>query len=448
MNILKEQTDDLNAVVTIKLSPEDYNEKYEKAIKKAQQQVALPGFRPGKVPSGLIKKRYGKSILLEELNRLLSDSLNNYITENKIEILGNPLPKTNEDTLDLDNPKEFSFSFELGLSPELNAEINNSLTIPYSSISVDEALIDKYIKDVKRNYGKAINPETASDRDVVFVEAVELDNEGNIVPGGIFKSTSVSLERLKNEAAKAKLNGVKKEDKVIVNVKELYETPLDISIALGVDKEKCEELNCNLQLTVKNIARLEDAELNQELFDKIYGEGAIHTTEEFRGKISDELKVMFDRDSDKKFFQDAQDKLIEFFNPKLPDDFLKRWLLTANEKPVTAEQIEQDYENWSKLMKWKLIENKLAKQNNISIELDEMKEETRMFVIDQYRRYGQMPDEKELEKAVNTILAKESEARKIADNIMDRKILNLLKEKITLKKEDVSYDDFFGINKK
>jgi trigger factor len=448
MNIVKNQVDELNAVVTIQLEKNDYNEKYEKAIKKAQQQVSLPGFRPGKVPSGLIKKRFGKSILLEELNKILSDSLNNYITDNKIEILGNPLPKTNEESIDLDNSESFSFSFELGLSPELSGNLDTQISVPYSSIAVDNDLIEKYLKDVRRNYGKAVNPEVASEKDMVFVDAVELDENGEILPGGIFKSTSISLDKLKNESAKAKLIGLKKEDKVVLNVNELYETLIDISVALGIEKEKAESIKCNLQLSVKNIARLEDAEMNQELFDKIYGEGKVTSEEEFKGKIAEELKIMFDRDSDKKFLDNAQEKLIEYFNPKLPDDFLKRWLLTANEKPVTAEQIEKDYSAWSNLMKWKLIENKLAKEFNISIELEEMKAETRLYVLDQYRRYGQVPEEKELEKVVNEILAKESEGRKIADNIMDRKILNLLKEKITLKKEEVSYEDFFGVGKK
>ncbi|MFN5183786.1 MAG: trigger factor [Bacteroidota bacterium] len=447
MDIRKEQVDDLNAIVTIKVGPGDYNENYEKAIKKAQHQVALPGFRPGKVPSALIKKRFGKSILLEELNKIISDSLNNYISDNKIEILGNPMPKADGNQIDLDHPGDFEFSFELGLSPELSGDISKEITVPYNSIAVDDEIIEKYLKDVKRNYGKAVNPDTAGDKDVVFADVVELDGEGNIVPGGIFKSTSFSLERMKNETAKAKLNGVKKEDKIIININELYETPLDSSISLGIDKAVAEQTNCNLQLTVKNIARLEDAELNQELFDKIYGEGKINSEEEFRNKIKEELKVMFDRDSDKKFFQDAQEKLTAHFSPKLPDDFLKRWLLTANEKPVTAEQIEKDYDSWSNLMKWKLIENKLAKSNQITIELEEMKAETRLFVLDQYRRYGQVPEEKELDKIVDSVLAKENEARKIADNIMDRKILNLLKDKITLQNTEVSYDDFFGIKK-
>lgn len=445
MNITKEQIDDLNAVVTIKVGPEDYSDKYEKAVKKVQQQVAMPGFRPGKVPAGLIKKRYGKSILLEELNKVLSDSLNNYITENKLDILGNPLPKTSDESLDLENQKEFSFSFDIGLSPSLDVQISSATSIPYDVIKVDDELVEKYVKDVRKNYGKPVNPETSGEKDVLFLDIVELDDNGAIVPGGIFKSTSIGLDRIRNEEARRKLTGLKKEDKVVLNVKELYETPLDMEISLGVDKERSQTLNCNLQLTVKNIARLEDAELNQELFDRIYGEGVVTSEEEFRNKIREELGIMFMRDADNKFFKSVQDTLIATHNPRLPDEFLKRWLLTANDKPVTPEQIEQDYANWSTLMKWKLIENKIAKAHDISINLDEMKAETRAYVIDQYRRYGQSPDEKELERTVDTILSKESEARKIADNIMDKKLLALFKSTFTLDNREVSYNDFFGI---
>ena len=447
MNISKEQIDELNAVLTIQLGPQDYEEKYEKAVKKVQQQAAMPGFRPGKVPSGLIKKRYGKSILLEELNKVLSDSLNNYITDNKLDILGNPLPKLSNDALDLDNQKEFSFSFELGLAPEINANADSSITIPYQMIQVDEELMEKYIQDVTRNHGKPVNPEVSGEKDVLFLDIVELNEQNEIVPGGIFKSTSVGIERLKNENTQKKLTGLKKEDKIVLNVRELYETPIEINVALGVEKEAAENLNCNLQLTVKNIARMEKAELNVELFDKLYGAGVISTEEEFRSKIREELNAMFTMDADKKFFSDAQDKFIELLNPKLPDDFLKRWLLTANEKPVTAEQIEQDYSNWSKLMKWKLIENKLAKNHELSINEEDMKNETRAFILDQYRRFGHVPEEAEIEKLTGTILSKESEARKIADNIMDKKILNLLKTTVTLDKKEVSYNDFFGIKK-
>ncbi|MBC7864931.1 MAG: trigger factor [Bacteroidia bacterium] len=447
MNIQQENIDELNAVVTIKVGPEDYDNQYEKAVKKVQQQVAMPGFRPGKVPNSLVKKKYGKSILLEELNKVLSESLNNYISENKLEILGHPLAKTNQDNLDLDNQKEFSFSFDLGLAPQINVEVSSATTMPYSVIKVDDELVEKYVKDVRKNNGKPINPEVAGDKDVLFLDIVQLDENGTILPGGIFKSTSIGIERLKNDAAKAKLTGLKKEDKVVVNIKELYETPVEMNISLGVDKTAAETLDCNLQLTVKNIARLEDAEMNQELFDKIYGEGVVTTEEDFRKKIGEELAVMFSIDADKKFFGDVQEKLLNENNVQLPDEFLKRWLLTANDKTVTIEQIENDYENWSRMMKWKLIEGKVARNFELKVTAEEMKEETARFVIDQYRKYGQHPDEKELDKMVHTILAKEDEARKIADNIMDRKLLVLFKSTFTLENKEVAYDEFFGLKK-
>lgn len=447
MNITKENIDQLNAVVTIQVGPDDYNEKFERAIKKAQQQITMPGFRAGKVPNSLVKKKYGKSILLEELNKVLSDSLNNYISENKLEILGHPLAKTNQDNLDFDNQKEFSFSFDLGLSPTIDVQISAELKMPYSVIKVDDALIEKYLKDVKRNYGKPTNPEVAEEKDVLFFDIVELDATGTIVPGGIFKSTSIGIERLKSDKAKAKMLGLKKEEIIILNVKDLYDTPVEINISLGVDKTLAETLNCDLQLTVKNIARLEDAALNSELFDKIYGVGTITTEEEFIAKIREELGLMFMIDADKKFFADMQEKLTTDNNLQLPDEFLKRWLLTANEKEVTPEQIENDYANWSKMMKWKLIENKIAKDGGLSISVEEMKEEAKHFVLDQYRRYGHTPGAQELDKMVDSILEKEGEGRKIADNIMDKKILVHFKNTITLENKEVSYDDFFGIKK-
>jgi trigger factor len=274
-----------------------------------------------------------------------------------------------------------------------------------------------------------------------------LDANGTIVPGGIFKSTSIGIERLKSDKVKAKMLGLKKEEIIILNVKDLYDTPVEINISLGVDKTLAETLNCDLQLTVKNIARLEDAALNSELFDKIYGAGTITTEEEFIAKIREELGLMFMIDADKKFFADMQEKLTTDNNLQLPDEFLKRWLLTANEKEVTPEQIENDYANWSKMMKWKLIENKIAKDGGLSISVEEMKEEAKHFVLDQYRRYGHTPGAQELDKMVDSILEKEGEGRKIADNIMDKKILVHFKNTITLENKEVSYDDFFGIKK-
>jgi trigger factor len=444
MNISKQDVDVLNAVVTIEVGPSDYAQRVEDALKKVQKHANMPGFRPGKVPAGMVKKMYGKNVLADELNKILNDSIHKYITENKLEILGNPLPKTDEQ-VDFIDGKNFTFKYDIGLAPAFDVVVDDKTEFDYQVVKVDDALIDKYVKDVRRNYGTPVNPEAAGEKDVVFVDINELDETGNIKPGGIFKSSSLGLERLKSEVAKKKLIGAKKEDKIVMTNKELYADAIDASVGLGIEKEVAENLNCNLQLTVKNIARMEDAELNEELFNKVYGEGTVKTEEEFRNKIREELGKMFAQDSDRKFYENVEKTLVEKINPALPEDFLKRWLMAVNDKPVTLEQIENEFESWSKMMKWKLIENKIVKNYDLRVTQEEMLEEAKRFVHSQYARYGQTPDEAEVEKVATDILKKDKEAEKVAENVFYTKSLQLFKDKFKLNKKDVTYNEFFGI---
>lgn len=445
MNISKKDIDNLNAEIVINLGPADYEGKVTEAIKKVQRNASMPGFRPGKVPVGLIKKQYGTSILVEELNKILNDSLQSYINDNSIEILGNPMPKEQQ-PVDWNNQKEFTFTYELGLAPKFDVKMDNSHSFTYKKVKVDEELVEKYLKDVRRNYGKSVNPETAGDKDVLFVDIVELDAEGTIVPGGIFKSTSIGIDRLKNESIKPKLIGLKKEDKLVVNVNELYETALDKSISLGVDKEAAEAFNSNIQLTVKNIARLEDAELNQELFDKLYGAGKINSEEEFRNKIKEELGMMFNQDSDRDLRKEIEKTLVTKLNLQLPDEFLKRWLMAINEKPLSAEQLEKEYPDYASAMKWRLIENKIIKDNNIVVNPDEAMHEAKAFIQGEYARYGQVPTEEDINKIARDLLSREKEAQKIFENLYAKKVLDLIKEKCKLDSKEVSYNEFFGIS--
>jgi len=444
MNISKQDVDVLNAVVTIEVGPADYEKRVEDALKKVQRQANMPGFRPGKVPVGMVKKMYGKSILADELNKMLNDSIHKYITENKIEILGNPLPKEDE-KVDFETGKSFTFKYDLGVARSLEVEVADKIAFDFLSEKVDDALIEKYIKDVRRNYGTPINPEVAGEKDVVFVDINELDETGAIKAGGVFKSTSLGLERLKSEVAKKKLLGAKKEDKIVLTNTELYADPIEASVGLSIEKEAAEALNCNLQLTVKNIARMEDAELNEELFKKVYGDGNIKTEEEFRNKIKEELGKMFEQDSDRKFYENVEKTLIDKINPSLPEEFLKRWLMAVNDKPVTLEQIEKEFESWSRMMKWKLIENKIVKNHKLSVTQEEALEEAKRFVKSQYARYGQVPDEAEVDKVALDILKKEKEAEKVYENVFYTKSLNLFKTNFKLNKKDVTYNEFFGI---
>lgn len=445
MNISKKDINALTAELSITLSPSDYEAKVDNAIKKVQKQVAMPGFRAGKVPVGLVKKQYGKSILVDEINKILNDTLYNYINENKIEILGNPMPKE-DNQVDFDNQTEWTFNYELGLSPNFDVKLDNSHSFIYNTVKIDDELVDKYLKDVKRNYGKPSNPEVAEAKDVLYIDIVELDTDNNIVAGGVFKSTSIGIDRLKNEAAKSKLTGLKKEDKIIINANDLYDSAVDKSISLGIDKEVAENFNSNLQITVRNIARMEDAELNQELFDKIYGEGTIKSLEEFKEKIKSELALMFAQDTDRKFIETVEKTMVEKLNLQLPDEFLKRWLMAVNEKPLTKEQLEAEYPAYAKSMQWKLIENKIIKNNNIAVTVDEAKEEAKSYIRSQFARYGQTPDENEVSKIADSILAKEQEAQKIFEGLYSKKVLDVLKSNCKLENKEVSYNEFFGIS--
>jgi trigger factor len=445
MDISRNDLSGLNAEIKIKVAPADYEERVNEAIKKVQRNASMPGFRPGKVPVGLIKKQYGTQILADELNKLLNDSIYKYIEENKIEILGNPLPK-DEHKVDFEKQKDFEFIYEIGLAPHIDVNLDNKQTFAYKTVKVDDELVEKYIKDVRRNYGKPTNPETAGEKDVIFVDINELDENGQIKPGGIYKSTSINMERIKNEMARSKMLGSKKEDKIVVNIDELYETAVDKGVALGLDKETAEATHCNLQLTVKNIARLDDADLNQELFDKVYGEGKISTEEEFRNKIKEELGMMFQVDSERFLKTEVENKLVERLNPQLPDEFLKRWLMAVNEKPITRDELEKDYPNYAKAMQWRLIENKLIKDNDLKVTPEEAKEEAKAFIRGEYARYGQAPQDEDVERIAKDLLSKEKEAQKILENLYSRKVLGLIKEKCTLETKEVSYDEFFKNN--
>lgn len=444
MNISKKDINSQIAELSINLTPVDYSEKVENAIKKVQKQASMPGFRPGKVPVGLIKKQHGKSILVDEINKILNETLYNYINDNNIEILGNPMPKA-DNTIDFEHQTEWTFNYEIGLTPQFDVKLDNSQSFVYNTVKIDNDLIEKYLKDVKRNYGKPSNPDVAEEKDVLYIDIVELDADNNIVAGGVFKSTSIGIDRLKNEATKAKLIGATKEQKIILNANELYDSAVDKSLSLGIDKEIAETFSSNLQLTVRNIARMEDAELNQELFDKLYGAGNVNSEAEFREKIKGELALMFAQDTDRKFIEGVEKTMVEKLNIQLPDDFLKRWLMAVNEKPLTKEQLEAEYPSYANSMKWKLIENKIIKANEIQVTQDEARVEAAGYIRSQYARYGQTPDEAEVAKIADSILAKQQEAQKIYEGLYSKKVLDVLKTNCKLDTKEVSYNEFFGI---
>ncbi|HLC83741.1 MAG TPA: trigger factor [Bacteroidia bacterium] len=443
MNIIQENIDELNAVLKVKVVANDYLPKVETALKDYQKKASIPGFRPGKVPTGMIKKMYGKSIMVDEINKLLNDSLYKYLHENKIEVLGNPLPKA-DSVIDWDNQQEFEFLYEMGLAPKFNVDLSPKDKFTYQTVKVDESLVNKYVTDIAKRYGKVENVEISEETDLLNGDFVELDATGEILPGGIFKTGSLFLDRVKDEATKKALIGLKKEDKVVVDAQKLSENAADLAALLGIDKEKAESLNCKLQFTVKGVSRLAAAEINQEFFSKIYGEGNVTTEEEFREKIKGELAGMFVNDSERKFYNEVVEYLMNKINFNLPTEFLKRWIVAANDKPVTFEQVDAEFENYSKGLKWQLIENKIIKENDLQVTNEEVVEYTKELILQQFAQMGQGPmGDEELNQTAQRVLSNQEEAKKLYEKLYGQKVMTLFKTKFTLENKEVAYDDFF-----
>jgi len=443
MNITKENIDELNAVIKIKLGADDYQPQVNKVLTEHQKRAKMNGFRPGKVPMGLIKKMYGKPVLVDEINKILSDSLYKYLSENKIEVIGSPLPKTDEDSkTDWDNQTEFEFTYEMGLSPQFDVKLQDDKITSYT-IKVDDKLIDKYVDYIRKRYGKVDNAEVSEKEDLIYGDFVELDEKENILEGGISKSSTFAINAVGNEEVKKKLIGLKKGDDIVIDPKKLTQNEVDLAALLDIDKEVAGKLKSTFQLTVGNITRMKPAELNQELFDKVYGPGNVNSVENFRNKVSEEASSMMLIESDKKYKSDIIDRLIEKTKISLPNDFLKRWLVKSSEKPVTLDQINDEYDNFARNTKWQLIKSKIIKENGITVSKDEALNEAGQFIRNQYAQYGKTDtDEKEIEDIANKILENEEEGKKVYEKVFDDKVMNLLKNTFKIQEDEVSYDEF------
>lgn len=443
MNITQENIDELNAVVKVKVGPADYSDKVEQALKTYQKRASMPGFRPGKVPPSLVKKMYGKSVLAEEINRLLSDSIYNYIRENKLDVLGNPLPKEDNNNVDFDNQQEFEFQFDMALAPQFNLDLSNG-KFTELKVKTDDKLIDGYVQDMTRRYGKIAPTDVAADGDLIYGDFVELDEKGEIVPGGIFKSSTMFLDTPVKEAQKV-LVGAKAEDKFDLEPNQISDNAKDLAAKLGIEQQQAEGLKNKFRFTVKSINRLIPAELNSELFEKVYGPGAVNSVEEFRAKIGEELASMFVRDSEQRLRNDITTDLLNKTNLTLPDAFLKRWLVYANEKPVTMEQVEAEYPMYARQLRWQLIENKLIRDNDIKVTEEEVTDHVKNILRGNFAKYGRNPEEitdEELSATAKRVLEKEEEAKKIFEELYAQKLMVLYRTKFNITTKEVSSDEF------
>ena len=321
MHITQEKIDALNTLVKIKLVPEDYEESVSKRLKEYRKKAKIPGFRPGNVPMGVVKKMAGKGTLIEEVNKILSNSIYKFITENKLDILGNPLPKGNDEKeIDWENQQDFEFTYELGLAPEFEIELSEKLKFDRYVVKIDQKLIDQYTNDVAKQYGKMTNPEVAEDDDILYGQFEELDSNGLPKEEGITNSSSLIIQAVSDKKLKKLLIGAKSGDRFEIKVQQ-FKDDTDIERMLGVTREAAKKITFSFNL--EKVNRLLPADLNQELFDKVYGPGVVKSKEEFHNKVADEIKSRFETTTDQKLQADVQLKLIDKLKLSLPDEFLK-----------------------------------------------------------------------------------------------------------------------------
>ncbi|MFI5452623.1 trigger factor [Pedobacter sp. UC225_61] len=447
MNITQEKVDDLNAVVKITIAPEDYSPRVEKALKEQAKKANLPGFRKGMVPVAHMKRMYGKSILVEEINNMLSENLSKHLTDNKVEVLGQPLPVM-DDTKEFkwDNTDEFEFNYELGLAPKVDVEITSKDKFTAYNVKADNETLEARIKNIRKSYGKMTNPEVSAEGDVLYADLAQLSPDGAIFEGGITSTGSIRLDLITDKKILKSLIGVKKDDVLELDIQKAFDNnETVIAKLLNIGEEDAKDLKSKFQVTVKNVNRLEESDLNQEFFDKIFGAGVVTDEAGFRAKITEEIESMFKQDADRKLQNDIYTQLTEQTKMQLPDEFLRKWLKATNEK-LTDEELEQGYADFAKNLKWTLIENKIITDNEIKIDYKDVFETAKQRLDAQFRMYSPQPmPEDQLAQYTTTFLQEKENANRIFDEVKALKVFEYIQSIATLDKKDIDYNKFIAL---
>lgn len=434
MNITRSNVDALNAIVTVEVTKEDYAGQVEKILADYRKNASIPGFRKGAVPMSLIQKQYGKAVLLDEVNKLLQSSLNNYLVEEKLDILGNPLPKITEDfNWDSEN---YKFEFELGLAPEFNVDLTAKNKITKYTIVADDKMLDEQVERIQKQFGKLISKEKVEEGDDL---RGTFSNEEN----GINNTVNITLDIFKRKTDAKKFIGKKVGDVVTLGTKGLFDDDHKLMDYLKVDHGNVHGLDIEVNFTIEEINTTEKAELNQELFDKLFGEGNVTSVEEVKAKIKEDAEQQFASQADQKFLNDVTEFLIESTKFELPATFLKKWIQTVGENPLTPEQAEEEYAKSENGLRYQLIEGKVIVENNLQTTFEELKAFTSELIKKQMAQFGQMnPTDADVDGIVARVLSNQDEVKRLSEQIMSEKMVNLFKEKVSAKSKEVSYQDF------
>ncbi len=437
MNAVEEKIDDLNSILRITVDEKDYVDQVNATLKKYSKEANIPGFRPGKVPMGFIKKKFGKSVLAEELNKLVGKSLNDFIQTNNIDVLGQPLPKDDEEVKgDFNNPGTFEFAYEIGIAPEFEISLSKKNKFDYLKVAISDDMLNKEVENLARRYGKLVEAEKISERDMVIGEFAQVD-------GDIKNTSTISLEFITDEKVKKQFVGKKVGAEIKVDPKKVSRDNKDLAAMLAISEDEATNLEGEFNFTISEIKTMVPAAIDQELFDRLFGEGNVKSEDELKDKIKADLVNMFSKDSDNLFAQKVIDSLIEKSKFELPETFLKKWILASNENELTEAQIEADFDNYKNSLKWQLIQNKIVKEHNLEVKPEEAVAYTKQLLANQYAQYGMpAPEDKELVDQAKSVLGNQDEANKIYDNLYSGKLMQFFKETVKVNEKELEYDKF------
>lgn len=436
MNVTRENIDALNATVRINIVKADYEEKVDRKLREYKRTATIRGFRPGHVPFQMIKKMYGTTVLVDEINTLVSQSLSDYIKTENLDILGDPIPKHEDHSFDPEKSEEFSFAFELGLAPEFELSLSKKMKLTRYLIEPDAKMIADYVGNYARRNGEFVKTDKSEEKDMLKGSISSAD--GSITND----DASLSVDLVKDETIKKEFIGKAEGDTITFDIRTAFPNDYEIAGLLRKQKDEVKEISGLFTITIKEVSRFMPAENDQELWNKVYGEGTVSSVEEFEAKVTEEIRQYFSRETEYKLRTDARDMLLQKVSFGLPEEFLKRWLLRVNEK-TTAEDIEKDWDHFRNDLRWQLLKNRVAKENELKITDEEILAEAKEFTRAQFTQYGlYYATDEQITSFAKDMLKKEEEARRIAEKVLDTRVLDIVIDAMKVDDKKVSAEEF------
>ena len=447
MNITQEQVSANHIKVIVNLEPSDYSGKVDEEIKSLSKKISLHGFRPGKVPAGITRKLYGNSILADELNKIISESLNGYIKEHELKVFGQPLPfQARQQQIDVQTPDTYSFGFELGIMPDFQIASLSKKNFEKKILGVTDEMINEEVDRLRSRFGEREYPEAAGDEDILTGKFDELDENLLVKENGISSASSFSLKVIKDPVAKEQLKSLKKEESTSINIRAAFgdDEEMIIHHILHTDHHAAEHMNDRFRFLLQNIIHVKPADLNQELFDKIYGEGKVTTKDQMCDKIKEEMNRDYNSFANSKLDREVQSYLTSETSIELPKEFLRK-LFDENREKESAPLSDEQFEASLNQVKWDLISEKLILENKLDVNEEELKQEAIKDVINYFgvssSYFNENPDS--LSKLVDSLMKDENNSSRIRSRVLNQKLHDLLRSQVQVEEKIVDEHEFF-----